>query len=654
VGATFEVRYLGGTAGSGGTLIKTVITSTNGTATLTGLEPGTYVVEETVPAQGYEISNPAVQTAIITDDEQCVVELVFSNAHKGALIIQKLDSVTKQPLKGATFKVTDSSGAVIGAANGLYTTDAEGLIHVNEDLGIGTTVIVQEITAPQGYILDTAEQSVKIKENTTHTLTFYNTPLGNANIRKVDDETGAGIPGTRFTVEKMNGEVVVQSVTSDKQGYVTLPQLEDGWYTITETKAADGYILDATPHNFEIKSGETAKLTITNRKQSSVLLHTTDSMTGDGIYGVKFLIMDGNGNPLRVETTDQNGYIFTTGLTDGKYQIREIEAAEGYYLDNQTKTFYIRYGSTATIEWTNTPQLGQIQITKLSGDDNEVNGLPAGSPLSGAVFEVYHYKSGNLVDRFVSGTDGRAVSKPLPLGRYTVKEVQAPKWYTASTQVLDIEIEFPTQIIKREFLNYSANTGVTIRKTGNYEAMPGNTLRYDIREVRNTSTVPLTDFYWRDILPTDAVRLTRIVTGTYNQSLKYKVMITTNKGETRVIADNLSTTQNNVIDCNNVNLGLYGDEYVTSFTLVFGTVKAGFCQVTAPQIYAKVLTLPNGYQFANKADVGGKYGAEWIIGNTTWRTTVYNPNTKLPRTGYLAAEISRNQKGIGQWSLKQS
>jgi uncharacterized surface anchored protein len=79
---------------------------------------------------------------------------------------------------------------------------------------------------------------------------------------------------------------------------------------------------------------------------------------------------------------------------------------------------------------------------KLSGDDNQVNGLPAGTPLAGAVFEIYQYKSGNLADRFVSGADGKAVSKPLPLGRYTVKEVQAPPYYRLSAETLDIEVEF--------------------------------------------------------------------------------------------------------------------------------------------------------------------------------------------------------------------
>ena len=301
-------------------------------------------------------------------------------------------------------------------------------------------------------------------------------------------------------------------------------------------------------------------------------------------------------------------------------------------LTSSTET---RSGKVTEVRWENTPKMGQIQILKKSGDDNEVSGLPAGTPLAGAVFEVYDYKTGNIIDRFQSGSDGRAVSKPLPLGRYTVKEVQAPQYYTVSTQVLDIEIEFATQIIKHDFLNYSANTGVTIRKTGNVEAMSGDVIPYTIREVRNTSTVPLNDFYWRDTLPVDAVRLEKVVTGTYNQSLKYKVIATTNKGDTRVIADNLSTTVNNVIDCRSVALGLRSDEFITSFTLVFGTVKAGFCQVEQPQIFVKILPgLQNGYQFANKCDVGGKYGTEWVVGNSTAVTSIFAASGKLPRTGY--------------------
>ncbi|GHU59342.1 hypothetical protein AGMMS49975_26800 [Clostridia bacterium] len=231
------------------------------------------------------------------------------------------------------------------------------------------------------------------------------------------------------------------------------------------------------------------------------------------------MVFDQNGNVVGRYVTDNNGVIDFTGvLSEGRYTIRETKCAPGYYLDEMPKTIEFVSGKMTEIRWENTPQMSQIQITKRSGDDNEVNGLPKGSPLADAVFEVYAYKSGNLVDRFISGADGRAVSKPLPIGRYLVKEVQAPQWYKISDQVMDVELEFATQIVKLEYLNYSANTGVTIRKTGVYEAMSNDTIYWDIKELQNTSTITLTDFFWRDIVPTDAVRLTKIVTGTYNQS----------------------------------------------------------------------------------------------------------------------------------------
>jgi uncharacterized repeat protein (TIGR01451 family) len=326
---------------------------------------------------------------------------------------------------------------------------------------------------------------------------------------------------------------------------------------------------------------------------------------------------------------------FSGILSEGRYTIRETRAASGYYLDDVPKTIEFVRGKVTKIVWENMPQMGQIQITKKSADANEINGLEKGSLLANAVFEAYEYKSGNLADRFISGSDGRAISKPLPLGRYIIKEVQSPKWYKLSAEILEIEIEFPGQIIRRDFLNYSVNLGVKIRKTGNIETMPGDTIRYDIKEIQNNSNVPLTDFYWRDTLPTDAVRLNKIVTGTYNQSLKYKIIAATNKGNSRTIADNLSTTQNNVVNCTNAALGLAGDEYITSFSLLFGTVKAGFAQVLQPQIYVTVNKgLPNAYQFANRADIGGKYSAEWVVSNSVWTTKIYAPPVKLPRTGY--------------------
>jgi hypothetical protein len=65
------------------------------------------------------------------------------------------------------------------------------------------------------------------------------------------------------------------------------------------------------------------------------------------------------------------------------------------------------------------------------------------------------------------------------------------------------------------------------------------------------------------------------------------------------------------------------------------TIKAGFAKVLAPQVYVTVNKgLPNGYEFANKCDTGGKYNGEFVIGGSTWITKIFSPNSKLPRTGY--------------------
>jgi len=634
--------------------IGTYKTDASGKAIASGLTEGTYIVSETAAPDGY-ILDAAPQTVIVKSGRLTAAE--FANKPLAGLQIKKIDSNTRQPIAGTSFAVSRMNGERIGE----FTTGKDGLIFLPE-LAQGWYTIV-ETKAAGGYLIDSEPKNIEVKWGAPATLTVENTSMSGLLIVKTDAATGKPLPGVVFDVRRADGQLVTGSIadgnqpdteanspnktsspnggtagsyTTDRNGRIQINTLPAGEYHVVERKALDGYELDTEVRSVTAMPGKLATLQVTNSQKAGLRLLKIDSATKMPIFGVEFMVFDANNKVVGSYTTDNRGIIDFDGiLTPGRYTIRETRPADGYYRDDVPRTVEFKSGKITEIVWENTSQMGQIQIMKLSGDDNEISGLPKGSPLAGAVFEVYSYKSGNLIDRFVSGTDGRAVSKPLPLGRYTVKEVQAPKWYRLSTDTMDIEIEFATQIIKREFINFSANTGVKIRKTGSYEAMPGNTIRYDIKEVSNTSTVQLTDFFWRDILPTDAVRLNKIVTGTYNQSLKYKILVATDKGDTRVIADNLSTTQNNVIDCRNAALGLANDEYITSFTLVFGTVKAGFAQVIAPQVFVTVnKNLPNGYQFANKADVGGKYGGEWVIGNSTWLTTIYAPPTKLPRTGY--------------------
>ena len=614
------------------------VTDSAGTFTITDVAPGTtLVIKETRAKAGY-ILDDTPQTVKVKSNEVVTVE--FRNAPKGNLIIVKQDSVTKEPLEGVEFKITYADGSYVDAeggtlsSTGLYWTDKEGKITIS---GISGTVVVTEIETIPGYTIDenSRTQTVVVNPNDTQTLYFYNTPVGGLQIIKSDKDSGKRIAGVKFEIRKMNGEII-GTYTTDSDGVIYLPEAESGWYTVTELEAASGYLLDTTPHRIEVKDGQTATLEITNHKSSRILLHKVDKATGKGIYGAVFLLYDSNRNPIGEYVTDQDGYIYADeGMTDGRYYLREIKAAPGYVLDPELKTIYVRYGSTTEIEWSNTAECGQIRIIKKSANDNPINGLPAGTLLEGAVFEIYD-KAGNVVDTIKSDRNGRAVSKTLPLSRYTVREIKAPANYSINPTMMTAYLEFNGQIVTFEVQNTSVATGVSIKKTGPVQAVPGQPIRYVFSQIKNSSNVALDSFYWRDQLPAQAT-LSKIVTGSYNQPLSYKVVYKTNlSGDYRTLADNLSTSKVYVLDARPAVLGLAANERVTEVMFVFGNVKAGFAQVETPYIYATARSgLANNSGIVNVADVGGLYNEQWIQAVSRWLTTVYTKTTvRLPKTGY--------------------
>lgn len=641
--AVFQVKYLGGTSGTGGTVIGTYKTSANGSFTVTGLKEGTYIVEELSSDSGHVIDS-APQTAYISGKQQDVVQLYFGNSPKGSLLVKKIDSVTHKPLSDVEFMVTTADGTVVGDANGKYVTDSAGTFTIT-DITPGTTLVVKETRARDGYLLDDAPQTATVKAGQTVTLEFRNQPQGSLIINKLSSaDKKTPLEGVLFQITYSDGSFVDNGALSskglyrtDKNGQIILSGIT-GTVIVTEVETIKGYRIDdaSRSQTIEVRANDTQQLWFYNAPISRILLHKVDKATGKGISGAVFLLYDSNHNPIGEYVTDQDGYIYADeGLTDGRYYLREIKAAPGYVLDPELKTIYVRYGSTTEIEWSNTAECGQIQIIKKSADDNATNGLPAGTLLEGAVFEIYD-KAGNVVDTIKSDRNGRAVSKTLPLSRYTVREIKAPANYSINPTVMTAYLEFNGQIVTFEAQNASVSTGISIKKTGPVQAVPGQPIRYVFSDIKNSSTVALDSFYWRDQLPAQ-VTLSKIVTGSYNQPLSYKVVYKTNlSGDYRTLADNLSTSKVYVLDARPAVLGLAANERVTEVMFVFGNVKAGFAQVETPYIYATARSgLANSSDIVNVADVGGLYNGQWIQAVSRWLTTVYTKTTvKLPKTGY--------------------
>lgn len=607
-------------------------TDKDGKITIHGVV-GTLVVTETATIPGYTIDE-ASRTQTVVVDPNDTQTLHFTNTPSTTLVIEKYIEGTTTPLKGVTFLVTDSSGTVVGNSNGEFITDENGRVVIH-DLEPGTTVTAREVKTVEGFVLDGAPKSILIKAGEVQTLRFYNVRAGGLTVIKKDEKTGERIPGVQFEIRKMDGEIV-GTFTTDENGVIYLPGAENGWYTVTELKAAEGYRLDDTPHRVEVRDGQTATLEITNKAISGILLHKVNAVTGEGIPGVSFLLYDSGNNPIAQETSDDRGYVRFENLTAGRYYLRELEN-EGYIPDTQKKTVYVKSGETTEIEWQNTPITGQIQVTKVSADYNAMNGWPAGTPIPNTVFEIYNARTNRLVDTIKTDKNGLAMSKPLPLARYKIVESKAAEFYGLDKTPIEVEIEHAGQIVKASMTNKSLSTNVSIKKTGYVEVMPGQLVRYNFTGIANNSTTALESFYWRDTLPVKAVRLEKIYTGTWNTPGNYKIVYRTNlSGDTwRTLADNLSTSKNYVLDASPAALGLAANEYVTEFMAAFGIVPANFRQVEAPRVDCKALAkLTGGTQFVNTSDAGGVYNGQWIMATSRWVTRVYAPSKPLPRTGY--------------------
>ena len=613
-------------------------TDSSGEIRITNLAPGAYVLTEIKAPHGYVMDAPS--TNVVIGEGVDTQTVVITNTPKGGLVINKLDSVTHEPLEGVEFTITEADGTVVDdnggmtSSMGLYRTDENGQIIID---GLVGTFIITETKTIEGYTIheETRTQTVVINPNDTQTITVYNDPVGGLELIKVNaDDTKERIPNTTFEIRRMD-DALVGTVTTDRNGRVFL-SLENGSYYAVETESAEGFHMDDTPHYFEVENGETTTLQVENTPVSAILIHKTDSTTGEGIYGVPFILYDSTNTPVGQYTSNNEGYVLIEGLEAGRYYLRELEN-EGYVPDTEKKTVYVESGETTEVEWENTPITGQIQITKTSADYNSVNGWPAGTPIPGTEFEIYNARTGNLVDTVETDKNGVASSRPLPLGRYKIVESKAADFYGLDKTPIEVEIEFEGQIVKAAMTNKGLYTNVSIQKTGYVEVMPGQQIRYDFGGIGNNSTTSLTSFYWRDTLPGQAVRLDKIVTGTYNVPGNYKVVYKTNLsgGTWRTLADNLSTQQNYVLDASKAALGLASNEYVTEFMVSFGVVPANFRQVEAPQVYATVYAwLTGGSQFVNQADVGGVYNGQWIMATSRWVTKVYKPSEPLPRTGY--------------------
>lgn len=242
-----------------------------------------------------------------------------------------------------------------------------------------------------------------------------------------------------------------------------------------------------------------------------------------------------------------------------------------------------------------------------------------------------------MVDTIITNENGEALSKDLLKGKYKLKETKQAKYYLLNEETYEFEIKNHREIVEQVVYNDSVDIDIDIEKTGFIETQNKDNIFYNLKNIHNKSNVPLNNFTWNDTLPTDAVILDKMYTGTWNEKLEYSVWYKTNKNDFEMFKDKLDSETVYELDFNN--LELKNEEYITEFEFRFGTVKVDFHEIESPIVYVNVLdNLKNGYIFTNNTKVSGDYLDVHIEDKDKWSTIIYNKkvnlNKELPKTGF--------------------
>ena len=590
---------------------------------------------KTKPILYAEAYNPDYQDYIITGDSYEDVKTyktltVEKLKEDGKLIVYKIDKDTKTPIEGVTFELYNKNDELVGKE----TTDSKG-VATFIDLYEGTYTL-KEVSTNKYYILNEKPIIVDIPFNSKKEIVVENeVKKGRIKIIKLDqDNNDIKLQGVEFKVYDEDNNLVDTLIT-DQNGEATSKELRiDKTYTIKESKTLSTYVLNEEFKVITLNENQIIDVIFTNElKKGQIRVIKVDADNKEvRLQGVKFNVLDENGDIVDTLITDKNGEAISKKLRiDKEYILQETKTLENYVLNEETQTVRLEQDKITDVIFTNELKKGQIRVIKVDADNKEVR-------LQGVKFNVLD-ENGDIVDTLITNENGIAISKELVKNKYKVKEKTSGKYYLLNENTFEVEIINNNEIVNIDVTNENVKIDVEIQKNGFIETQSKDNIFYNFKNIKNNSNVPLDTFIWSDHLPTDAVRIDKLYTGTWNEELEYNVYYKTNKSEDYILfKENLNTQT--IYELNFKELKLQEDEYITDYEFRFEKVKAGFQEVDSPILYCDILDgLGNGYVFTNKTKVKGTYYEKEVEANDDWTTITYFKEIRvgevLPKTRFL-------------------
>ncbi|PDY56371.1 hypothetical protein COM87_25300, partial [Bacillus thuringiensis] len=401
---------------------------------------GEYTVKETKAPAGYKLSNKEWKVTIQNEKEVVKVEAENEKILGSLQIIKMDDKDQTKRLAGAEFTLKDAKGNVVKEG---ITTDKSGTVKV--DGLVPGEYTLEETKAPEGYELTKQIIHVTVDgEKVVDAKVTNSKSLGQFEIVKVDAEDKTKVlSDAEFEVYKDGKKV--DTLRTDKTGKVVSQKLEPGKYTLKETKAPQGYKLLKEEIEVVVEADKVVQVQVENAKElGSLQVIKKDAESGKVLAGAEFKLKNEAGQVVgEAKTTNKDGVVKFESLVPGKYTLEETKAPEGYKALEVTVEVNVVANEVVKQEVMNEKVkeeiTGQLEITKV--DANNTNTI-----LAGAVFEIW--KDGTKIDTLTTNKSGKATSKKLEPGDYTLKEIQAPEGYTLS----DKEMKFTISNEKIEFV----------------------------------------------------------------------------------------------------------------------------------------------------------------------------------------------------------